>query len=397
VLLALALVAAPTGALGEGHGRDQGFSLVSLPIPVEIDGRPVHCRLYFKLEVKNDNVPFDRFAAGHMDGAKAMFVTGIQALRKGDAAKFASVWTAPNLMRSSGRVSVALVGDNSPGAWLKVARSFFDYAQVTVVAEAHAGPDTMFVVDSPMKAGAIQRTAFYVGPDKENHTRLSAVGSGTPVLELVLDAFRAAQTDPGAYRPLSNLNLRYEYPIPLAGRADPGAHPIFFEFDGAPMDFPVSDENVTPPNALLAFIRSESLAEQSGNNDLYASSFTAKSQAQVRQYLASQGAKPRGFVPVRSGNVKFVLSADPVFLVFAAPGAGNGWTPGQLTYTYVVPDGHVYKMANFSFSTALDDFLQDPSLFDEPTRACRRYDSRKRPSSTRRGLERRGRISPDRR
>jgi hypothetical protein len=332
---------------------------------MEIDGRPVHCPLYFSLEVKNDNAPFDRFAAGQMNGAKAMFVTGIRALRKGDAAKFASVWTAPNEMRSSGRVSVALVDDNGPGGWMKAARTNFDFVKLTVVAEAKAGPDTMFVVDSPMKLGATQRIAFYVGPDKNDHERLSAVGSGAPVLELVLDSFRAAQTDPGAYGPLSNVDPRYQYPIPIAGKADPGAHPVFFEFDGSPMDFAVGDENVKPPSPLLAFIRSESLAEQSGNNDLYTSSFTPKSQEQVRQWLSSQGARPSGFVPVKAGNVKFVLRAEPVFLVFVAPGAGNDWTPDKLTYTYVVRDAEAYKIANFSFSTSLDEFLQDPSLFDE--------------------------------
>jgi hypothetical protein len=355
VLLFLALLVAPTCAFAEGYSR------VSLPIPVEIDGRPVHCPLYFKLEVKSDNVTFDRFAASQTNGAPTMFVTAVQALRKGDAAKFASVWTAPNQMKISGRVSIALA-DNSAGSWMKVARSYLDFDRLTVVAEAHAGSDTMFVVDSPMKAGPTVRTAFYVGPDKNDQTRLSAVSSATPVLALVLDAFRAAQTDPLAFKPLANINLRYQYPIPLAGGTKPGGHPVFFEFDGSPTDFPVSDENVKAPTALLAFVRNENIARQTGENDLYASSFTPKSQEQVRRWLASPGAK---LLPVSAGNVKFVLNAEPVFLVFSAPAAGSAWKPENLTYAYVVHEGGAYKLANFSYSTTFDDFLQDSSSFDE--------------------------------
>jgi hypothetical protein len=177
MLFSLALVAAPACAFAEG------FSRVSLPIPVEIDGRSVHCPLYFKLDVKYDNVPFDRFLAGQMNSAQTMFVTGVQALRKGHVAKFASVWTAPNQMKTSGRVSIALA-DNSPRGWMNVARSSFDFDKITVVAESQAGSDTMFVVDLPTKSGPTARTAFYVGPDKNNQTRLSVVGSGTPVLAL---------------------------------------------------------------------------------------------------------------------------------------------------------------------------------------------------------------------
>jgi hypothetical protein len=228
------------------------------------------------------------------------------------------------------------------------------------VAEAQAGSDTMFVVDLRAKSGATLPAAFYIGPDKNNRTRLSAVDSSSPVLTLVLESFRAAQTDPSTYKPLPNLKLRYQYPIPLAGGAKPGAHPVSFEFDGSPMDFPVGDQNVKPPSALLAFIRTESLAEQSGNKDLYTNSFTPKSRERVQQWLTSGGK----LAPVRPDNVKFVLDAEPFFLVFGAPGAGNDWMPEHLTYTTVVHEGGTYKMANFSSSTLLDDFLQDPSLFD---------------------------------
>jgi hypothetical protein len=65
------------------------------------------------------------------------------------------------------------------------------------------------------------------------------------------------------------------------------------------------------------------------------------------------------------GSVKFVLNADPVFLVFEAPTPGNGWTSENLTYSYVLYERSAYKIGNFAYVTELDDFLQDPKFFDK--------------------------------
>src|SRR5271163_4236382 len=147
------LIVAPGIVLG------QQFGAVSVPIPVEIDGQPTHCRLYLKLETKSYNVPFEKFAAGPLDSAQTMFATAVDAIRKDDAAKFASVWTSPDQMKRLSQVTVALA-DNSSDSWLKVARSNFDFDKLIVVAEVLVGPETMFIWDASTRAG-IQRNAFY--------------------------------------------------------------------------------------------------------------------------------------------------------------------------------------------------------------------------------------------
>ena len=96
------------------------------------------------------------------------------------------------------------------------ARIVFDFDHLKLIAQLRMGPDTMFVWDSMTKNGT-QRNALYVGLDKHNQLRLSAVSSSTPVEVLVLNSFEAAQAD-SAYRPSPNIRLRYEYPIPLAAR-----------------------------------------------------------------------------------------------------------------------------------------------------------------------------------
>jgi len=358
----LALLGAPTLVFGED------FTRVSVPLPVLIDGQLVRCPLYLKFEMKSYNIPFDQFAAGHLDKEQEMFVTAVQAIRKADPAKFASVWTAPNQMKGLGTTIIALI-ENSPENWMNVARSNLDFDNLRVIAQARLGQNTMFIFDS-MTKDTIRRNAFYVGLDNNNQMRLSAVGSSAPVEVMVLNALQAAQREPDAYKPSTNINLRYEYPIPLSGNADAGVHPVFLEFDGSPMDFPLGDEKVTPPTPLLQFFRNAALAHRNGNDELYASSFTAKSADRLRQWLAAMESR-RKLTPQspqmqsRLGYVKFVLSADPLFLVFQAPTAGNDWTPQSLTYSYILHEGGTYKIANFSYSTELDDFLQNPQFFDK--------------------------------
>ena len=369
------LVVAPGIVLG------QEFGGVSVPIPVEIDGQPTHCRLYLKFETKSYNVPFEKFAAGPMDNAQTMFATAVDAIRKDDAAKFASVWTSPDQMKRLSQVTVALA-DNSTDNWIKVARSNFDFDKLTVVAEVLVGSETMFIWDAPTRAG-IQRNAFYIGLDQKNQLRLSAVSSNSPAEPLILNAFVAARTDPPVYKPISNINVDYQYPIPLAGPGDAGAHPAFFEFDGAPMDFPIGDEKIKAPTPLLEFLRNAAFAIRSGKDKSFASDFTPRSRETISQWLAAtekrEQAKQRsqasastasnyetaGLISAMMANVKFVLNADPIFLVFQARGSGDNWMPQALSYSYVLREGGTYKIANFSSMNTLDDFLQNPALFDK--------------------------------
>jgi hypothetical protein len=369
------LVAAPGIVLG------QEFGAASFPIPVEIDGQPTHCRLYLKFETKSYKVPFEKFAAGPMDSAQTMFATAVDAIRKDDAAKFASVWTSPDQMKRSSQVTVALA-DNSTDSWLKVARSNFDFVKLTVVAEVLVGSETMFIWDAPTRAG-IQRNAFYIGLDQKNQLRLSAVSSNSPVEPLILNAFIVARTDPALYKPISKITTGYQYPIPLAGPGDAGAHPVFFEFDGAPMDFPIGDEKIKAPTPLLEFLRNAAFAIRSGKDKSFADDFTPRSQQTISQWLAAtekrEQAKQRsqtsaspasnyetaGLISAMMANVKFVLNADPIFLVFQARGSGDKWTPQALSYSYVLREGTTYKIANFSSTNMLDDFLQNSALFDK--------------------------------
>jgi hypothetical protein len=374
-----AALAALLVATFPGRVFAQKFDSVSLPIPVIVDARVVHCPLYLKLEMKRYDMPFDKFAAGPTNGAQAMFVTAVQAIRKRDAAQFASVWTSPDQMKRLDHNTTVTLVDNTPASWIDAARSNFDFDHLNVVAEVLVGSETMFVWESSTKSG-IQRDAFYVGSDRMNRSRLSIVSSNDPVLALIKMSFDAAGTANGQASP-ADVALPYRYRIPLAGNGDPGPHPVTLEFDGTPMDFPVGDEKVKPPTPLLAFMRKAARDLQDGKYDSFATDYSSRSRERVKQWFASmQSRNPAahppqpaaemsraaaGMLSVIESNVKFVLDAAPVYLVFQSRAPGNSWTPDSLSFSYIVREGCTYRIANFSSVDDLEEFLQNPALFDK--------------------------------
>jgi hypothetical protein len=383
----------------------QGFRPMSIPLPIVIEGKPVPSKMYLKVEMKSYNQPFDQFAAGHPDKVEAMFVKAVKAVRKNDVEAFASVWSPPDQMKSIGQPRAVKLSENGPDSWLKVIRSMFDFDKLTVVAEVLAGQDTIFIWDSETKNGVLRR-ALYVGLDRKGGLRLSAPGGTNPVDDLLQNAFVAALAAPDSYKALPDVNLRYQYRLPLAGKLDAGPHPVFFEFDGSPVDFSLTDEKVKAPTPLLVFFRTADLALKSGKYEAYANDFTAKSQDKVKEWTAAEekvkqerlkqeeklqqekkleqekskpeqssaappaatpASKPKAAEAPRvpaSSYVKFVLNADPIYLVFQAPGKGDTWMPNTLTYSYVLHQGGDYKITNFEYANTLDEFLQHSGLFD---------------------------------
>lgn len=410
-VLSFVCIVLVVGAQGQRTSAP-GFSRMSIPLPIVIEGKPTPSKMYLKVDMKSYNEPFDQFAASHPDKAEAMFVKAVQAVRKNDAAAFGSVWSAPDQMKSTGQTKVVRMSDNGPEAWMKAIRSMFNFDKLTVVAEVLAGPDTMFIWDAETKSGAVRRS-LYVGQDRTGNLRLSAPGGNNPIDDMLQNAFVAAQSEPDSYKPLADINLRYQYPIPLAGKLDAGPHPVFFEFDGTQTDFPLTDEKAKAPSPLLDFMRGATLAFKSGKLDVYAGDFTAKSQEKVKEWhteeeklkqeklkqekiqqekkpeqekskaeqssappsVAAAASKPTepaaskptvpAKPPVPSPYVKFVLNADPIFLVFQAPGQGNTWLPAKLTYSYILHQGSDYKITNFEYANTFDEFLQNPELFNK--------------------------------
>src|SRR5262249_23807673 len=141
-------------------------------------------------------------------------------------------------------------------------------------------------------------------------------------------------------------------------------------FDGTLLNFNAFDTEGAAPTPLLAFYRDAFMAFKNRSFDEFVKTFTTESQSGVKRWVAGvEGTNAESyFKTVTTGRyVKFVLNADPVYLVFYTGDKTDKWIPGSLHYDYVVRDAKLgtYKLANFGFNSSFDDILRDQSMFNQ--------------------------------
>jgi hypothetical protein len=68
----------------------------------------------------------------------------------------------------------------------------------------------------------------------------------------------------------------------------------------------------------------------------------------------------------RGGRIKYIVNADPVYLVFRTSMTPQEAGAGSLTYDYLYRDPATGKLAfaNVGRLSFLDDVLRDPDIFD---------------------------------
>lgn len=337
------------------NARAADYARSNLPLPVEIESQQVHAPLYLGLDLRMVRMPFGQFAATATDPADKQFVTAIKAAQAGDAAQFAKVWSAPNEMKSAGTTTVAMAGDNGPDAWMKMVRANLDLNHFEMVAEAWVGSGRVFIFDSQMQGHPL-RSAFYVGPDQKGESKVTVVSSSTTVPALILNCFQAAQTKPQLYNPMAVVHTAYRLALPVEGAGQAGTGSVMLEFNGLPQ----------APAPIAQLFRNANQAYKKREIKTVESYFTAGSQQRVNPWLARLAAgNSRTMAPSilpPAEHIQFVLTADPVYIVFTAPPPVPGISPGW-SYQFVIHEGSFYKLANYSYSSTLDDLLQNKELF----------------------------------
>jgi hypothetical protein len=154
--------------------------------------------------------------------------------------------------------------------------------------------------------------------------------------------------------PVGDLKLPYEHPV-----ADTG---LSLQFKGEPYNFDVFDESKPAPNRVLEFYRTAWLAARRQQWDRFIGYHTArgrrfleKERLENKDRFASEWA-----TLARVRYVKFVVNADPIYLIYYSLQASNDWRPGTLRCEYVVRDtgSQGYRLTSIRF-------LDDTRLFDQ--------------------------------
>ena len=337
----------------------EGFATLSYPLAVKVETDYVPTSMHLKFDIKRYDTPFDSFANRALDAREAKFAQWMKAIRTRDYAKAETLLAPPHPVQPSVEKSAehsrVVAQPRTPKSVVDMYHGAFGgLRDVTVVAQILAGSKSLFIWEA--KGGQAQvRRAFSV----DQNLTVSEVTMSTPVeLLIVNNVMDRAARDPKADRGVPGLEAEYEFPFPVDGPWTPGPHPVVFQFSGKP----------AAPDAVAALYRNAYGELRERNVDKFLTYLTPASREKWQRWYQSLATETFDeFVRVTTAprEIKFVLDASPVLVVFHGP-VGN-WTAGSLRYDYVVksPETGALQFANVSYSSFFDDVIGSPTLFDQ--------------------------------
>lgn len=348
-----------------------GFTARSYPAPINVDSHFIRTSMYLRFEVKDMNIAVDDFAKANLTPEEVQFVRVAQYIHAKNDAALAEIWGDPRPKKPAvqGAVSISDIKPNQVVA--EYAADFADLHKPRLISEVLVGSATLFVWETASDGTPI-RLGLQVVADEKNKLWIQDINSSQdPIANLIVVTMNEVMRDPNAYKPTDNPGTKYRYAFPLAGRADPGKHPVLLQFSGEPMNFPVYNVQVAPPSPLLTAYRNSFLSLKNKKySEFSAEHHTAESQAHVSQMiplLTSEKGPPIVQRMTSNKYVKFVLNADPVYFIFYSALDGEDWPPGSLGYDYMYhdPASGKFLLTNFMFQGFWDVVFRNANLFNQ--------------------------------
>jgi len=352
------------------------FALRTFPVPAGVDGQETPSGIYLQCKVKEYNLPLDAFKVQAKELREQLFIQAVEALRSNDLPAFSKLWgpvrPAPTVAGPKNAKPVVLgPTDVTPQGDLTAYRANFgNFASMKIVSQVLAGSRSIFIWEADSKMGHL-RTDFVVGTTASGQPRVGASDSETdPGDYLIIFTMLEMGDDPANFKAVPDPKLPYHYALPLDGRGNPGKDAVYLEFDGERVNFDVFNPSAVAPDPVLDSYRTAYLAFKNRNLDEFESMHTPKSATKLKKSFSGM-TKPvfdqyyNMYTAPR--YVKFVIKADPIYLLFYSSHKGNDWTPGKLPYEYVVRDttSGSYKLTNVSYQDFLDYVLMNRDLFDQ--------------------------------
>jgi hypothetical protein len=367
------IIAAACIALFTGQAAAQQFSVRNFPLPISIDGEHIRSNVFLQFEMKNYGVPFSKFSASQLDPREAIFAELVRGIQRKDYKAAGKVLMPPKPRRENpddkgGVISAAPLPPNKNAIETTdlYRAAFGNFENIDVIAQVLVGSKSLFVWDAKMPDRP-RRRAFAVEP--EGPTRLVAREVvGVAIDTLILSILEGGFKDPAAYAAVADPHLRYRQPLAIEGK-NRVVHEVALLFNGTPMDFDAFGD--TPVNdPVLIFYRKVFTAFKAHKQDEFLAGHSAKSQAKLRQWWKTfnKDAEDGYYMTMVKGRfVKFVLDADPIYILFYSQNKGNDWVPGSLGYQYVVknPATQQYLISNVLSEGFFDDVIGKNNLFDQ--------------------------------
>ncbi|MEM9557542.1 MAG: hypothetical protein AAGC60_25000 [Acidobacteriota bacterium] len=341
VLTAFALLAEPARA-----AAGDVASTEVLPIAVNVEGQKVRSSMYLELPVERyDAASLVELREKQLDPVEQSYLRLLEALRAGDATK----------------AGASLVGGAVDGVSQRVEllrSAFGGMDAVRSIARLDLGAHQLFVWDWSSPRGPQRRGfAFDVAS-----RRGDLVSSTRPLETLLVDILQNQVESPDAFDSVDSSETRFAYRLPLEGAE------VVWHFDGEALDFDLYDGGTPPTIPALQVLYDAHAALAAGDVDGYLDAHTSASRAKLAGWIDKM--PPEEFLSFQTTTllgkrVRFVLDADPVFLVFYHFDLGpESAQQPRLAWLYVVRDPASGRLllANAYREAFLDDFLKDESL-----------------------------------
>ncbi len=358
--------------------RAEDFTLKTFRVPAEVDGDEVPSGIFLQCKVKDYNLPLEKFAAlPNKDQRERLFLQTVNVLRSNDLSAFRKLWgpvrpasasTDPKEQKK--KIETAMTPTTAEDDFAGYRANFEDFASMQVDSQILAGSRSIFMWYANAKTGPLE-TDFIVSTPTGGQPKVGAPDSESdPGDYLIIFTMQERKQDPGNFGPAIDPKLTYHYALPLEGKGQPGKEPVYLEFNGERVNFDVFDPSAPASDPVLDFYRSAYLTYKKKDLEGFEAMYTPKSAQKLKKSYAAmkKDVFDQYYSMTTAGRyVKFVIKADPIYLIFYSSHKGDDWRPGKLPYDYVVRDAKTgtFKLTNLFYEDFLDGVLKNPDLFDQ--------------------------------
>lgn len=342
---------------GAASAADHKAEILDFSVPIGSDGVKTSSGLRLRLQAVEYRQPLDRFAAGASDAKETALARFMNAIRQKNHAEAEGVFRAAVLPAGKpGKVPAsAEVVDMFNG--------FFNgFTDVSVLYQCLVEGKSVFVWEGTTSEKSRLSRGFVVDSNADKTASVSLISSRSPLEEVIVETVLPANRVPsgGAAASAGLFSSR-------VGLTSPG-YPPSFVFAGAKMDFDVLG-GTAPADEVLKSYQAAWVAMRDDKAEEFLKYWTPASAAKYRAVI-DELKKNGKWGPYRDATagpryVKFVLRAEPFYLIFYSAAPLNNWVSGTLRYDYMVQREGKVLLTNYYYQSFLDGLLRDPLQFDQ--------------------------------
>jgi hypothetical protein len=236
-----------TTSVGGANALAADFAARSYPVPVNVDSSFMRSNMYLHFEVKDYNVSLDDFRKASITPEEMLFLRAAENIRAKNSTALADIWGDPRPKKQPSGVSVKVSEIAPKQVVSEYAADFVDLQKPKLISEVLVGSSTLFVWETSSD-GTPTRLGFQVNADDKNKLWIKDIDSfRDPIANLIVLTMNEALRDPVGYKAVDNLATKFRYAFSLAGKGNPGKHPVFLYFSGEPLNFSVYNEQERRP------------------------------------------------------------------------------------------------------------------------------------------------------